>query len=109
MCSWKRATHVRGGMCGQRGCIRIAKCAQHGAMPEQPLKGFELSHQPDRARQEWRKKRERELERQRQEQALRKAQTIASTMLPEWGGPTRVRVLEAAVAVARDAISRHTS
>jgi hypothetical protein len=78
-------------------------------MPEQPLKGFELSHQGDRARQEWRKERERELQRQRQEQALRKAQTIASTMLPSGGGPTTVRVLEAAVAVARDAISRNTS
>ena len=78
-------------------------------MPEQPLKGFELSHQRDGARQEWRKERERELERQRQEQALRKAQTIASTMLPEWGGPTTVRVLEAAVVLARNAISRNTS
>jgi hypothetical protein len=92
----------RGGICGN-GCIRIANCAQHGAMPEQLLKGFELSHQRGRPRQEWRKERERELERQRQEQALRKAQTIASTMLPEWGAPTTVRVLEAAVAVARDA------
>jgi ribosomal protein S8E len=78
-------------------------------MPEQSLRGFELNHQRGRAREEWRKKQERELERQRREQALRKAQTIASIMLPEWGGPTTVRVLEAAVAVARDAIGRNSN